>query len=186
MRTKKQWIANFQQNYILTTFSPRIVNDLKKLDMTFTSQKAESTFIYGPVQTGKTLRAATLMIQDAQYEYLNNRMRGSHVFVSFPYVFAEIRSTFNNPLKTEAEIMERYLKADLLTIDDFLTSKPTEWVLDILYFLINYRYEQLKTTIITSNLSLPEIEHKLQDQRITSRINRMCVIEQKTNYHETA
>jgi DNA replication protein DnaC len=52
-----------------------------------------------------------------------------------------------------------------------------------LYHLINHRYEYMKKTIITSNYTLEELEQRLNDQRITSRINRMCKIEEKTNVY---
>jgi DNA replication protein DnaC len=182
MRTEQRWIESFQSKYIKETFTPRIAYDLEKLNLQFLPQESKSTFIYGKIQTGKTIRAACLMVQQAKYCYLNEIERGTHIFVSFPEMLAEIRETFNNPKKLEHEVMGKYLNADLLTIDDFLTSRPTEWVLDILYWLINHRYENLLKTIITSNISLDEIEERMNDQRITSRINRMCDIELKTEY----
>ena len=182
MRTEQRWDETFQHNYIKETFPPRIVMDLENLNLQFLPQETKSTFIYGKIQTGKTIRAAILMVQQAKFCYLNETERGKHVFVSFPEMLAEIRETFNNPKKPEHEIMGKYLDADLLTVDDFLTSRPTEWVMDILYWLINHRYEHLLKTIITSNISLDEIEKRMNDQRITSRINRMCEIELKTDY----
>lgn len=182
MRTEERWNTNFQEHYIHTTFPPRIVKDLETLNLEFPAQDISSVFIFGKIQTGKTIRAACLMTQCAKYHYLNNIPRGRHLFVSFPEMLAEIRSTFNSTEKTEQEIMSKYLDAELLTIDDFLTSRPTEWVMDILYWLINHRYEHLLKTIITSNISLEEIEKRMNDQRITSRINRMCVLEEKQMY----
>jgi len=180
MRTQERWDETFQYNYIKETFPPRIVQDLENLNLKFLPQETKSTFIYGKIQTGKTIRAACLMVQQAKYCYLNEVERGKHIFVSFPEMLAEIRETFNNPKKPEHEVMGKYLNAELLTIDDFLTSRPTEWVLDILYWLINHRYEHLLKTLITSNIDLEEIEKRMSDQRITSRINRMCVIEEMT------
>jgi DNA replication protein DnaC len=101
------------------------------------------------------------------------------LFVSFPELLAEIRDTYDNTEKRESEVMKKYLDANLLVLDDFLSTRPTDWVIDILYYLINHRFEYLKKTIITCNMSLEELEKRMGDQRITSRINLMCEIEEK-------
>jgi DNA replication protein DnaC len=71
---------------------------------------------------------------------------------------------------------------DLLILDDLGVDKPSDWVLNVLYNIINYRYENLKKTIITSNFSLDEIAEAFNDNRITRRIERMCIIEEKQAY----
>ena len=50
----------------------------------------------------------------------------------------------------------------------------SDWAYQTLYSLINHRYDWLKTTIITSNYTLDELQDNWQDDRITSRIKRMC------------
>lgn len=183
MRTEEKWNNQFRKK-CLAKFTPRIARDLEMIDVPSDLQTGEcqSTFIYGDIESGKTIRASFMMLQEMKYLYLQGDISGkaeSIIFVSFPDLFAEIRETFDNPKKHESEVMEKYLNAYLLVLDDFLTIRPTEWVMEILYRLINHRYEYMKKTIITSNLSLEELEIKLNDQRITSRINRMCVLEFK-------
>jgi len=183
MRTEDKWNDQFRKKS-LAKFTPRIAFDLERIDPPKDIQNTEiqSTFIYGDIESGKTIRAAFMMLQEMRNLYLAGDDSGkseSIIFVSFPDLFAEIRETFENPKKHEAEVMDKYLNAHLLVIDDFLTVRPTEWVMEILYRLINHRYEFMRKTIITSNLSLEELEIKLNDQRITSRINRMCVLEYK-------
>jgi DNA replication protein DnaC len=97
-------------------------------------------------------------------------------------MLAEIKDTYNNKGKTESEVMKKYLDVPFLVIDDFLTTRPTDWVMDVLYYLINHRYEYLLTTVITSNYTLEELEELLNDQRITSRIDRMCEVVEKTGF----
>jgi len=182
MRTVEFWKEHYRENYIRATFPLRIAKDLLTLKLKeLPNDEIESTFIFGQVQSGKTIRAAQMMVQERKRIYLNN-LPDQSMFISFPELFSEIRETYNNPSKTEKQVLDKYLTVDFLIIDDFLTARPTEWVMEILYRLINYRYENLKKTIITSNLSLQEIENVLQDQRITSRINRMCIIEEKQSY----
>jgi len=185
MRTEERWGKTFQRNCIIHHFPPRLAKDLFELNLPRNPvEDVSSLFIFGKVKTGKTIRAAQLLVQQRMFDYINNISRTT-LFVSFPELFAEIRDTYNNNKLTEKEVLDKYLNVDFLIIDDFLTAKPTDWVMEILYRLINYRYENLKKTIITSNLSLEEIENVLQDQRITSRIDRMCVIEEKQSYKTT-
>jgi DNA replication protein DnaC len=183
MRTEEKWDNQFRKK-CLSKFTPRIAFDLENIETPDDLSKGEtqSTFIYGDIESGKTIRAAFMMLQEMKHLYVTGDESNKYesiLFVSFPDLFAEIRETFDNPKKHEAVVMEKYLNAHLLVIDDFLTIRPTEWVMEILYRLINHRYEYMKKTIITSNLSLEELEKKLNDQRITSRINRMCVLEYK-------
>jgi DNA replication protein DnaC len=181
MRTEE----NFQKVWFeqaLQKFPPRLQRDLKNITFPkdLQSGEAKSTFIYGGIATGKTVRACFMMLQEIKHIYLNElQVLNSILFVSFPDLFAEIKDTFNDSTKKESTIMNRYMNAHLLVLDDFLTTRPTEWVMDILYHLINHRYDYMLKTIITCNLSLEELEKKLGDQRITSRIDRMCEIERK-------
>lgn len=98
-------------------------------------------------------------------------------------MLAEIKATFGKQDGETDKVMQRYLQAHFLVLDDFITTRPTDWVLELLYHLINYRYEYCKTTIITSNYSLQELEEILQEQRIISRISRSYkIIKKNANF----
>lgn len=184
MRTEERWNNHVKFQH-LKKFTPRLQRDLTEIP-TPKDLKGEikSTFIYGEIASGKTVRAAFIMMQELKNIYLNNLEVNTEkiLFVSFPEMFAELKDTFNDTTKKESEVMKKYLEAPFLVLDDFLTTRPTEWVMDILYYLINYRYEYMLKTIITCNLSLVELEKKLGDQRITSRINRSYLVEKKLPY----
>jgi DNA replication protein DnaC len=96
-------------------------------------------------------------------------------------MLAKIKNTFGNGESTEA-VMEVYLNAHLLVLDDFVTVRPTDWVIETLYHLINYRYEHMKKTVITCNFSLEKLEEMLQEQRITSRISRSYTVIKRQSY----
>ena len=57
----------------------------------------------------------------------------------------------------------------------WVQKKPTDWVCEIIFRLINNRYEKMLTTIITSNFDLNQISDRLND-RIASRIAEMCIV----------
>jgi len=48
--------------------------------------------------------------------------------------------------------------------------------------ITDYRWENQKPTIITSNYGLPELAELFGDDRIPSRIERMCKAVKKTPY----
>jgi len=184
MRTSQRWNTQYKEKY-LRKFPPRIAQDLRTLPIPddLRGNEAKSTFIYGEIQSGKTIRAAFMIMQELKHLYLtygDPSLFDKILFVSFSDLLAELKETFECEDKKQSDVMRKYLDAHLLVIDDFLTTRPTDWVTDVLYHLINHRYEYMKKTIITSNYTLEELEKRLQDQRITSRINRMCKIEVKT------
>jgi DNA replication protein DnaC len=76
---------------------------------------------------------------------------------------------------SSSDVLRKYEEADILILDEIGTEKPSDWVFQMLYLLINYRYEYLKQTIIVSNFGLAELQERLNDDRIPSRIEEMCV-----------
>ena len=183
MRTIESWNTRYKEKY-LQKLPPRIVQDLKTFPIPadLCEGEVQSTFIHGEIQSGKTLRAAFMFMQELKYLYLSFEdpdKFGKTLWVSFPDLLAALKETFETPEKRQSEVMRKYLDAHLLVIDDFMTTRPTDWVIDVLYHLVNHRYEYMKKTIITSNYDLQELEKLLNDQRITSRINRMCNTEEK-------
>lgn len=68
----------------------------------------------------------------------------------------------------EIEIMQILKNVDVLVIDDIGTERPTGWVLEKLYDLIDYRHQR-KGTIFTTNMQGDQMEHKLGGA-LTSRI----------------
>lgn len=178
MRTEKNW-DKIKERY-LSKFPLRVQKDLKQFGSGPVVSSDESMFIWGEVQTGKTILAAQMMMQELKDIYLFARLdqHNKTIFVSFPDMLSSIKSTFNSPESTDA-VMKVYMEAHMLVLDDFITTRPTDWVIEIIYHLINYRYEHCLRTIITSNFDLPQLEEILKEQRITSRINRSYLVIKK-------
>lgn len=53
---------------------------------------------------------------------------------------------------TEYSILQDVIQADVLVLDDLGAEKSSEWTLSMLYHVINERYNDRRTTIITTNL----------------------------------
>jgi len=69
--------------------------------------------------------------------------------------------------------LDQLAAADLLHVDDLGAEHRTEWVLEQLYTIINARYQDERSTIVTSNLGRDELAEQL-GERIVSRLEGMC------------
>ena len=93
-------------------------------------------------------------------------------------------------LTTELEILEPVFEAEVLVLDELGASKPTEWVWDTVAHILNTRYNDKRTTIITTNYadaapggvygwpSAAMRDETLGDrigERMRSRLAEMCV-----------
>jgi DNA replication protein DnaC len=132
-----------------------------------TVKNKKGLYIYGGVGTGKTHIAYA--IQKRWYE-----LGQSSLFWNMTELIDEIRSDFS---RTEKEfISERVLDyQNLLFLDDIGAEKPTEWVEEKIYLIVNKRYNDMLPTIFTSNLKIDELANRIGD-RIASRIVGMCEI----------
>jgi len=148
----------------------------------------ENLFIYGSRGTGKTHLLAAFIKKEIK-DLLTSNVE-SHIFdpyenypafIDVPRFLFDIRQTFNkgNYSSNEKDIFEKYSKSQTLYLDDLGAEKSTDWAIQTLYLLIDYRYSNEMKTVIASNLTLDEIADKIDD-RISSRIAGMCkIIEMK-------
>ncbi len=206
MRSEEEWIRRFKIKTIRNpkiNFPPRIQEDLLRIPTPKNiPNPIENTYIFGNVDSGKTIFASFMLLEEKKNLYIDYTSQNEEgwdkkesknencVFISVPDLFNEIKNTYNQSEKagvelepyepwkkngiTERRILDYYCNAHLLLLDDFGLGKPTDWILEILYLIINHRYDFLKKTIFTSNCSLEEVAKIFGDDRIVSRILRMC------------
>jgi DNA replication protein DnaC len=78
-----------------------------------------------------------------------------------------LRSTFSPESKVSYdELFEKIKKAPVLILDDFGEQSATPWAQEKLYQLINYRYNARLATVITTCLSLDEIESRISSRMV--------------------
>ncbi len=96
------------------------------------------------------------------------RQKGKPVlFIMVPDLLDHLRSTFSPDSRISYdEVFEKIKKAPILILDDFGEQSATPWAQEKLYQLINYRYNARLATVITTCLSLDEIENRVSSRMV--------------------
>ena len=100
----------------------------------------------GPIGTGKT-HLAVGIIQELV------RSKGVPcLFCDYRELLKEIQNSYNASVQTtELEVLRPVFDADVLVLDELGAVKPSEWVWDTVSHILNSRYNDKKTTIVTTN-----------------------------------
>jgi len=93
-------------------------------------------------------------------------------FVVVPDLLDHLRSTFSPDSKISYdEFSERIKEVPLLILDDFGEQSATPWAQEKLYQLINYRYNARLPMVVTTCLSLDEIETRISSRMVDPMIS---------------
>jgi DNA replication protein DnaC len=123
----------------------------------------------GSVGTGKT----TLAMLVARHAIEAGR---SVAIYSLPRLLAQIRTTFDDDRSNSyVELLDRLTAVDLLQIDDVGAEKTSPWVLEQLYAIVNARYEDERSIVITTNLERDALADQI-NERTVSRLEEMCEV----------
>ena len=120
----------------------------------------------GPVGTGKTTLA--MLVSKAVLDV------GRSVAVySLPRLLNEIRDT-HRAERSHIDLLDRLTAVDLLHIDDVGAERTSEWVLEELYSIVNGRYEEQRSIVITTNIQDYDQLCEQITERTVSRLTEMC------------
>lgn len=115
----------------------------------------------GPVGSGKTYLAASIANELMRFDL-------NVLFLVVPDLLDELRATYKSDIN-ELDLLDTARTIPILVLDDLGAHNYTDWTRNRLYSIINYRLNEQLPTIITSNLSLDEMEEYI-GVRTTSRI----------------
>jgi DNA replication protein DnaC len=102
----------------------------------------------GSVGVGKTHLAVGILKKLIQERGVQG------IFRDYRELLKEVQNSYNPSVSaTEMGILRPVFEAEVLVLDELGASKPTEWVWDTVAHILNARYNDLKTTIITTNYS---------------------------------
>lgn len=82
---------------------------------------------------------------------------------------ARLRESFDHPNGDYNKLLETLIDDELIQIDDIGSDKISEWKEEILFSIVDQRYNCMFPTVITSNLSRDQFE-RTYHERITSRL----------------
>ncbi|MBR6088536.1 MAG: ATP-binding protein [Anaerolineaceae bacterium] len=87
------------------------------------------------------------------------------IFQPVPDLLDQLRMSYGGAAESFEERFDRIRSIPLLILDDLGAQSPTAWAEEKLYQIINYRYVNRLPTVVTSNVSMREM-----DGRIASRL----------------
>ncbi len=120
----------------------------------------------GPVGTGKTTLA--MLVSKAALE------AGRSVAIySLPRLLNVIRD-IHRAERSHIDLLDRLTAVDLLHIDDVGAERTNEWVLEELYSIVNSRYEEQRSIVITTNIDDHDALCEQIGARTVSRLTEMC------------
>ena len=142
--------------------------------------------ITGSIGVGKTHLAVGLLLA------LIEERSAQALFYDYRELLKQIQHSYNPQVNsTELDVLRPVFDAEVLVLDELGAQKPTDWVWDTVALILNTRYNDKRTTIITTNY--PDLapgsaalnatqratrEETLGDrigERMRSRLAEMCV-----------
>jgi DNA replication protein DnaC len=104
----------------------------------------------GPVGTGKTSLA--ILVAKAARDSGH-----SYAFYTVPRLLVDIRRTYDRDASDSyLTLMRRLCSVDLLVLDDLGAERQTEWVVEQLYSVVNERWQDKRSIVVTTNIGQPD------------------------------
>jgi DNA replication protein DnaC len=191
---KRAAIPKRYEHCTLDTFEPGYGQADQSLAMAFhtarrfvyeypVATEGRGLLLTGSMGVGKTHLAVGIV----QALILEKGVRG--LFCDYREMLKRIQESYN-PLvaTTELQILAPVFEAEVLILDELGAQKPTDWVWDTVALILNTRYNDKRTTLITTNYpnapaALAQQRGAMQGEtlgdrigeRMRSRLAEMCV-----------
>jgi DNA replication protein DnaC len=152
----------------VTDMNPSIVAATRRFTNSIDAKldQGRGLWFMGDVGTGKT----TLAMLVSKAALAAGR---SVAIYSLPRLLNEIRDTYRQE-RSHIALLDRLIAVDLLHIDDVGAERSNDWVLEELYSIVNGRYEDQRSMVITTNIDDREALCEQITARTVSRLTEMC------------
>jgi DNA replication protein DnaC len=154
--------------YPVTDIEPKVVAATRRFTDAIEGHldAGRGLWFMGPIGTGKTTLA--MLVSKAALG------AGRSVAIySLPRLLNEIRDTHGSD-RSHLHLLDRLAAVDLLHIDDVGAERTTDWVLEELYSIVNARYEDQRSMVVTTNIINSEALCEQITERTVSRLAEMC------------
>ena len=129
--------------------------------------KVPGLLLKGSYGTGKTHLAVSILRETAEAGIPG-------MFVVVPDLIAKMLASFDAKDGKAGALVETAKSVPLLVLDDLGAENPKPWVVELIYVLINHRYEHMLPTVITTNYDGKQLD-AVFGRRIVSRLAEMTV-----------
>ncbi len=103
--------------------------------------------------------------------------RGEEVlFITSPDLLDHLRVSYSDDSQSYDDTFERLKGVGLLILDDLGVENPSPWAKEKLFQLLNYRYTQRMTTVITTNAELDRLDPRLKSRLLDVDRTRRAAI----------
>lgn len=133
----------------------------------FTPENHKGALLMGEPGLGKTHLAVAIL-----RDLMNRGLTG--IFYNVVDLLDDIKQSYDAKTGDGGREIARLLETmDVVVLDDLGAERMTPWVNDRLYAIINGRYQEGRTLIVTTNLSDADLRERV-GYRILSRLYEMC------------
>jgi len=177
-REQLRWKAKINGAAIPERFRDRTLDNYKaktdgqKKALVFAKEYAEnfdevmktgrSAIFVGKPGTGKTHLAIGIALEIIQQQR-------SPVFVTVQRLIRRVKDSWSTQNETESEVVDAFASPDLLILDEVGVQFGSEFEKQVLFDVLNERYEKLKPSILLSNIPREQLSDYL-GERVTDRL----------------
>src|SRR5271169_6520745 len=112
----------------------------------FDPREGKGLLLVGGIGTGKTHLAVGILKE------LIVARGCACLFCDYRELLKQIQNCYNDSVQaTELQVLRPVFEAEVLALDELGAVKPSEWVWDTVSLILNTRYNDNRTTIITTN-----------------------------------
>ena len=177
-RIQRRWMSKIKGAAIPERFKDRTLDSYvaqtsgQQKALAFAKEYAEnfdqviktgrSAIFVGKVGTGKTHLAVGIALSIMQQQR-------SPVFVTVQRLIRRVKDSWRTKEETESEVINAFASPDLLILDEVGVQFGSEFEKQILFDVLNERYEKLKPSILLSNIPSEQLSDYL-GERVTDRL----------------
>ncbi|GKV54265.1 IstB-like ATP-binding protein [Sporosarcina sp. NCCP-2222] len=133
-------------------------------------EHGKGLYLYSRVKgSGKTRLASSIA------NALIKQYGADIAFIKSADLISQVKKTFGSKETNASDVVATFRKVELLIVDDLALKGATSFEEGVIYDVMDYRMENKKPTILTSNVTIQDLENIYPGGRVNKRINKMAM-----------